>query len=207
MGSRVAGTAKMMGGGGGRKRSWRPVQPPDPSGSRQPPEWALRPVPPRPARGGRWGQRGLGPEHGPFTRCHRNRFIQHVGESEPHWTELQRSDRRRRRGRPCGRRCHDRRGSNGRGSHPVGGHRPSSDGTPPSTTGGTGAPSGAGVVQGAANRAGRVPGILDPEGTGRVPWLRAERSTTSASSPSATSWSAAPPASSPRVSSVRQQGS
>jgi len=52
------------------------------------------------------------------------------------------------------------------GSHPVGGHRPSSDGTPPSTTGGPSAPGGAGVVQGAANRAGRAPGTSTPKAPG-----------------------------------------
>ncbi len=51
-------------------------------------------------------------------------------------------------------------------SRPVGGHRPSSDDVPPSTTGGTGAPSGAGVVQGAANRTGRAPGTSTPRAPG-----------------------------------------
>jgi hypothetical protein len=51
-------------------------------------------------------------------------------------------------------------------SRPVGGHRPSSDGTPTSTPRGPGAPSGVRAVQGAATRTGRAPGSSTPKAPG-----------------------------------------
>jgi len=52
------------------------------------------------------------------------------------------------------------------GSHPIGGHCPSSDGVPPSTPGGPGVPSGAGAVQEAASRVGRAPASSTPKAAG-----------------------------------------
>ena len=93
MGSRVAGTAKMMGGAGrqqsaggsrcrGRTRRGR--------GRRRSRSCGRRRQGRR--QGGRWGRRGLRPGRGPQP-CHRNRFIQHGGERHPD-AEPQRSDRR-----------------------------------------------------------------------------------------------------------------
>ena len=166
MGSRVAGTAKMMGGGGGGKALVEAGAAAGPVGARR-----RR----RSRRGGRRRQgRGEGRPLGPMRALNRagpdHRLPPGPARAAPRGVRARaHRPRWRRYGGPCGRRCNDRRGSTGR-RKPTRSNGPdqrrSPEGSPPSTSVSPGVPNAPGAVQGAANRAGRAPGSSTPKAPG-----------------------------------------